>query len=1385
MVLELRERYQIMRRLPMSFLMLNHGGMTGAACALLALTLQVRGAIGEVRQTLTLPAIPRAHFWAVSDLSGNHHLLDTGGRLYVVNAQGEILRQGRLNSQERSEVEPAVGIWGRGGMAVVGNDDQWLLYDGLHTFRQWVLVERVAGQGDWTLSPAGTWSIAPLLTEGDDINAGFGLVGGTVWLSVFNGRRISLLRINPSGPTLVGRLELRDEGAGVLDALLGYETVPRGPMAVEPTEGYLLLNMSAPTAAGGSPLVYLYAFGVDPLNPELIGRFLPPFAPAPERNGVAGGLWLRQSNTAEVSLLAVEPALLPRVTHYAYDQKGVFFTDTQTRDQQIWFSVDWGGVDPVRAFCSGIPIIRSSEVVESGEVRLTWRPDDYHTRYGSMPVGSRIGSLRLINADDQISPRYDHLFELGVYRGPTHPPQSVNLWSRTDEGDVVNYRAQALFPQPALTGIITFPSFFPFVGGRSYGVQDVQASVDALYRSHGRGVLGASGTGRLLLGSGFLKLTLGGGMTTEFVLDDTFLGHLTYPSSNVRVNVAGGVRDEAGPVDVFPQLAPLRELPLIGRVLGYLNERAKIVAETYVDLDGRFFLDPDHPSTFSGEIQGGITVSASSAVQVIGMPVEFSGHLAAQAQSGFTFNPFALNPMTLTLRGTGRLVLYNVVHSVESVHQMRLPDDSSATVSPMQAQRHVAPGDGGWRYLYGTARDAATDTSAAWALPYLIQSNPFAGSAGLRPADSPPNPAAERDVAVIGGLRTETMPVTATAPDGTMMIVWVQEVHGLPETQATDIYYSYFDGAALSTPGPVFSDTRADFRPKVAWHHGGKWVALWERVSAENLLPSGDPLADLETALPLIVPAYAVFDPATGTWSEPIQLMDTGLAKGSCLATGPTHDLAAVWIVDPTGNLIPLELDTEPGKTPTSSFRHARFDGERFALSTYNTTARGVFELDAAIHGGELRVATVGMSVIGGGVHPLQEAVVLTVHRQVQPDTHWETADSVGADTTTGRRGLNFTPRIRALPDGQWRTAWVRYDGMEQATANTVVSVNRTVVAMAADSTTLAGHVRFVEDPVERQPAALYRASHLDQFQLGTGPQGEAFVVYPDVSEGQAHLALAYQDPAGLVSQPIAIVHDDAIKKDHSLGVAPDGGLLVSYLKVGVTRQPETVDVDGQPVDVVRVEAEDTATLHFLVKPLYRDLTVAPVRHIGGPVAAGETVRLAVDVQSKGLLTAEGVEISLYASRTYPPAQSGLALHDAADRIVIAEQLMVGNGTMAGGAHATVEMDWTLPADGKWHVYAVLDPAGRVDEIDTSNNQSLPVMLDLNTASPPARPGLEINRVPSSDAVRISFEGFLEEADHLGGPWRATRHASPLVLPEEPSPHRFYRAGHPVWDVLD
>jgi hypothetical protein len=48
---------------------------------MLAMALQVQGAMGEVRQTLTLPAVPRACFWAVSDLIGNHHLMDTAGRL--------------------------------------------------------------------------------------------------------------------------------------------------------------------------------------------------------------------------------------------------------------------------------------------------------------------------------------------------------------------------------------------------------------------------------------------------------------------------------------------------------------------------------------------------------------------------------------------------------------------------------------------------------------------------------------------------------------------------------------------------------------------------------------------------------------------------------------------------------------------------------------------------------------------------------------------------------------------------------------------------------------------------------------------------------------------------------------------------------------------------------------------------------------------------------------------------------------------------------------------------------------------------------------------------------------------------------------------------------
>jgi hypothetical protein len=1278
-------------------------------------------AIGEVVETVALPAVPRDRFWTFCAQSGHFHMVQPGtNRIYVSDAAGNVLRQGQLVGSEISAVLNAGGVTSlAGGMAAVGQDETWILFDGANVVSTWNLVERVAGEGNWTLAPVGSASLQPLLS-GSEVILRFAVDGsGDYWCLTYNPQFAGndLLRISAIGPELIERHPL-DSGSpsSIFNLLFGgnlratFESLRPAapPLAIDQTGGAHLFLVEAPLSSGATTLPFCYAVNLTGGAPQYYGRFESPGGKAPDWCGGQGVVYMRTTSDATVHGYAVEQVSLPDIGAISYDQAGVFWTGCHVDEQVYTVAIDWGAGAAV-GFVHigyGAPALNGE-----GNLAVTWTPataSAWGTSHDDLDL-----LVRLFNDADQVSPLLRVRPNIAVYNGPLMPAGPCALWSRVNVDGTARYLVQNVSPIPPLSHTLSLPNDLgPFPAGR-YGIEGIQVMAASEFRSMGRGGVGLTGVGRITLGRNFIGLDLRGQALTEFVRHETDLVYadVSYPGARVHIEGQGGLVNNSSILSLFPVIQALESWRLIGSYIKAINSLAMLQTKFFLafggDLD--FDADPLKKSNirFSGLIFGGIRLDLLAHVRIPSS--EFAAWGGAQTQTGIHFNPVYFDPVTLTVRIGARLVILQVVRSYERIETYRIIDGTAPTANasrPGISTRVHSEKDSGWQYLYGSHPLTLNKPKAK---PFIVNRNPFKPSLEIAPAaNAPPG---NVETAVIGGLDLHSAPFTASAPNGAMMVVWTQEADGLPPTQAADIWYSYFDGAAFSDPAPISADTHLDSSPKVAWHKSGKWVALWERVNRPDLPTTGDPPADLEATLPELIPAASIFDPAARTWSAPQHLFSQGLCKMTTLATGPTHDVAAVWVHDPSAQLFPMPIPTTTSMSIQDRFHLARFDGNAFSVQTSVIGSNAIVEFDAKMFGDELRIASIHMCTFCGvNRDPLQGNLTVEVRSQTAPGLPFA---AIGQHPPIVDPSVSFAPRLLVDNGGDWSITYHRQiptqvverkiDGTQ-----TVHNLNAPAIVRASDPADLAQYDLFVNGFGNHDyfSDVNFNAEHLTHYSLAAGPAGEAFVVYDTITDDGKNLVIVYDDRAGSISMPGALLADPASESSVKLGVGPDGRLLIAYLKNGLNESVMTVDIDGTPTQVAVTEPETVGTLHFLTHEVLRDLMVGQVRLRGGRVDKGEPIRLAVDVSSRGDLSADDVAISIYA-RLVPSTQSaGFAPAIGDGFFLVADAVPVGDGFLPGHATETVEVEWVIPEYGQYEMFAVLDPLDAVDEAFEDNNQS-------------------------------------------------------------------------------
>lgn len=1238
-----------------------------------------RCATGDLIETVTLAkrAADQGNAYHVS----SYDYTEANGSLWRLASTGEVLEQIAVPSALAIDFARS----GKLGLAPINADEWFGLSDSASNFTLYRWKAQAAFGGGRELTLVSQTSIKGLVDSGATFKDFARSPDGSLWFSgdhtVDSVTSSFLLRTNSAG---TARLALYD---GVTQSWIG-KTAPGGllKLAIDQAQGNLLLGVSDVNKDG---LSRYYCYIVSPTDGHLRGRFeIPSYDNQADWLGADNRLVIVLSYTARhFDATAVD--LLPKVGALgSFDPKGVFWLGSAAPDwvkYQYQFTVDWAGA-PGRVFMSESPGIGWVPPTVSGN--LVTMP--YLPAAELQQVAKPYQKVRLVNAADQISAPQTIWMPIGGYAGQMPFPMTPLTWSKED--DVLKYTVGFDWPAPPIDFNLTMPSFFPFLGGKSFGVEDFTIGASAEVASAGEGVVGMNGGGNLLLGSGKIGLKAAGGAIEELTPEG-----LAVNGGQVSLTLRGEVKEEAGLLRLFPPLEAAQSIPLIGRILTYLNKKAKVVGTVFAEgtATASVVKTPKNALALKGENAYAVGLGVTGAIEPVKGVAEAAIFGEARSTLVMQLKPVyeTENPSVFTMAfkewamrllvGT-RLVIYGTTMAQQQAWTLKYPWDEAVSPAPALAQARIKTydlGGTGWQYTYG-----AKPAAAGSLIPTLASANPFAtlNTAALQAGLAEHNSQA----IVLNNLAGVAAPAAALDPSGRMLIVWQQEVAGLPATQATDLYYVYYNGTTFTSPKPIYADHRADFHPTVAWHKSGKWIVLWEQVGVDNLAVTGNALEDSKNQIAKLVPAYSLFDPATNAWTVPSRLDSAGTCFHMKLATGPTHDVTAFWMKSESHQIMPVDLAATGTTGDPTYIYYTRLlqDGSKLAAPKVTLDWPYVFsDFDAADNGTERRLAVVQWNGAVQEQLNTTPVIVRCYENTVSGLGGWFEMDP---DDPLYGYDFEFAPRVLAMTDGTWRVAWQNPGSNQLSLVVTSNFDNRDLTARAL---------------VSNMP---YQWS--GEYQLGESADGHVYAVLKDNIGGNPNLRIVFDDGT-LASLPGALFDeaaDPALQRNLSVATASNGEIVLVYYKGALQKQSQWLDLGGEDSgEFLNVSEASTGQLAVLRHKIVRDLAAGDVSLARGVLLEGSAALIEATVCNIGDLPVSGATISVYAR---PYASSGLAADDV---ITIADKVSLSGGTLLGHASRSVQVSWRVPQTAAYQAWAVVDPAGAIAEADEANNQGSPQLL--------------------------------------------------------------------------
>ncbi len=802
-----------------------------------------------------------------------------------------------------------------------------------------------------------------------------------------------------------------------------------------------------------------------------------------------------------------------------------------------------------------------------------------------------------------------------------------------------------LYPNPSFSGEVKPPSWFPFIGGQSFGVKETQAGLKAEFAGDGEGTANLFGqTGFDAAGNVVTGKLFGEGEGTIRESRGIELDRASF-----GLELEGTIEAKRPLVDIICKTitggtCPLKEaegIPVVGAVIRWFNERAVAQAQIQpgLNLILNFYGDPSGLKWESGTGTGKVRLTLSLILQAL------KNYLTAETYGGgepsLTLqappNPSYLKRVATELFAGLKLKVWRWERKFEASYEWSYAPGgvSSLDASAIPGVRTLTVS--GWQPI---PRDYLADP-ATYAV-FRANERPLRLGNSLATLGSGVGLLATEENTIATNVFPDGHP--AIAADGSLLLLWVHDDVSKPLMQGEEVYYSIYNGATWSTPSGITNDDLQDFAPQVAFDRNDNAIAVWER---NKVVQSGLSEFNAGYANTFEV-AYAVWDGSR--WNSPAFLTNNdALDHGPVLVRGNDGILLLIWRQNVAGELMGTAANPD-------TFFYALWNGVTWSTpQVLLSNARGVLGLAAARRDANTMAVVYSRDTDGDlSTSGDQELYLLTWNGSA-----WSSPTRLTNDGQPDNRPTPFYNQ-----GGDLRLLWLK-GYMLYALPNGLAGVPQAVT-------------------VEGSTAVLDYVAAQDN-------SGNLVLLWQGYSDEGVDVFYATYDQAhGVFSLVEQLTHDKPLEKFMAPAFAPTGEMVMAYNKTALVTGMVTVSPTLTVDNVTTFGQTDLYVLRHTFGPDLAleasDLAIAP----SNP-APGSLARVSATLHNIGDRGVINPKVTFYLG---DPVTGGAPIGTA-----------VAYLTLTGGMTTTLSVNWVVPANGgPFAVYAIADPDEKVTELNESNN---------------------------------------------------------------------------------
>ncbi|MFC1856999.1 choice-of-anchor D domain-containing protein [Thermodesulfobacteriota bacterium] len=571
---------------------------------------------------------------------------------------------------------------------------------------------------------------------------------------------------------------------------------------------------------------------------------------------------------------------IPAITNVESQYGGLFLQGIPVQNKYT-VSVDWNGEPGEVIF----EVNGSGYAAQGTESGAEYSIDMGGSAFlGSLSAKGNI--LKIVAAnEDELESEPDIRYPIVI---PV-PDWSQSLGSFGDisyEGGLVTYNLEKTWPEDPIeiqinettlgSTLWSAWSLIPLIGGRNFGIPPTQATLEVEAQSDGAGSVTVKGTTGFEAAGQEIETMIGGKGNLQYETGNGLL----WKGANLLMGIEGTIKKEVGPVTLIPALEGAVNLWGIGRLIKWFNSLAVINGSINTGGAVDILLISETGNigfnAAEGELAAGIGLGLSCGTSKLS--TSLSGGGSSKVLWQVPADPNYLKQIEANLYAKLGVNLWLYEDEFEASHTFTYPEASGQSIGERSALESG---------LKPISRDFLTEA------PY----SQFMLSTG-RTALSAASSGNTNETEIIQNIYPYSEPAIAENA-GKIGIAFVYFDPADTTLQATEIYFSYYDGGSYTTPAPILDDTRAEFAPALAFDAAGKVLCVWERVKDENF--SGENVSDMAETLEIV---YAVYDPVTQIWTSPVPLTDNGyLDHSPVIRQGPGGEILLVWVSN-QGNML-------------------------------------------------------------------------------------------------------------------------------------------------------------------------------------------------------------------------------------------------------------------------------------------------------------------------------------------------------------------------------------------------------------------------------------------------------------------------------------------------